>query len=235
MLLWQTIASSSKGNCYVVDNGRSLLMIEAGVPISTIRRKLGTKLSRVEGCLISHSHGDHAKSVAGIQAAAIDCYASAETFSAIGRAGHHRSVVLEPKVITSIYGGWWVMPFETVHDAPGSLGFIVGSGSDQLLFLTDTAYVRYRFNNLTHIVVEANFSLDMVRINIVAGRTDRSREKRLVETHMSIERTIDLLKANDLSKVKEIRLIHLSDENSNAEMFKMMVQEATGKPVYVEG
>lgn len=44
---------------------------------------------------------------------------------------------------------------------------------------------------------------------------------------------IDELKANDLSKVREIWLLHLSDGNSDAERFKREVMELTGKPVYI--
>ena len=52
---------------------------------------------------------------------------------------------------------------------------------------------------------------------------------------MALENVKDILKANDLSKVNEIYLIHLSDGNSNAEQFKREIQELTGKPVYIAG
>ena len=38
----------------------------------------------------------------------------------------------------------------------------------------------------------------------------------------------------DLTKCQDIRLLHLSDENSDAAMFKQAVQAATGKYVVVE-
>jgi hypothetical protein len=43
------------------------------------------------------------------------------------------------------------------------------------------------------------------------------------------------MQANDLSKVQEIWLLHLSDGNSDADRFKREIQELTGKPVYVAG
>jgi len=39
--------------------------------------------------------------------------------------------------------------------------------------------------------------------------------------------------ANDLSKVREIWLLHLSDNNSNAERFKQEIQELTGRMVFI--
>jgi DNA/RNA-binding domain of Phe-tRNA-synthetase-like protein len=42
-----------------------------------------------------------------------------------------------------------------------------------------------------------------------------------------------MLKANNLSQVNNIVLIHLSDGNSDAEDFQKQVTELTGKTVYV--
>jgi uncharacterized protein YdcH (DUF465 family) len=39
--------------------------------------------------------------------------------------------------------------------------------------------------------------------------------------------TIKWIKLNDLSNVKKIILLHLSDQNSNAKLFKRLVEEET--------
>jgi phosphoribosyl 1,2-cyclic phosphodiesterase len=59
--------------------------------------------------------------------------------------------------------------------------------------------------------------------------------KRLLRSHFSLENVLEFLRANDMSKVQEIYLLHLSDNNSDEAMFKRRVQEVTGKPVYVAG
>ena len=59
--------------------------------------------------------------------------------------------------------------------------------------------------------------------------------KRVIDTHFALEDVKEFLKANDLSKVKEIYLIHLSDGNSDAEQFKREIQELTGKTVFIGG
>ncbi|MNU00815.1 hypothetical protein D3C72_2440420 [compost metagenome] len=43
----------------------------------------------------------------------------------------------------------------------------------------------------------------------------------------------DFLKANDTREVDEIWLLHLSDGNSDAELFKREIQELTGAAVQV--
>ena len=57
---FKPIASSSRGNCYLVrSDGVPDLLIEAGISIKKIREALwrnGTSLSSLAGCLISHEH-----------------------------------------------------------------------------------------------------------------------------------------------------------------------------------
>ena len=43
----------------------------------------------------------------------------------------------------------------------------------------------------------------------------------------------DILKANDISKVNNIVLIHLSDDNSDAARFEKEIRDLTGKNVHV--
>ena len=45
----------------------------------------------------------------------------------------------------------------------------------------------------------------------------------------------EFLRANDLSKVEEIHLLHLSDGNSDEARFKREIQELTGRVVMVAG
>ena len=50
---------------------------------------------------------------------------------------------------------------------------------------------------------------------------------------MSLDTCKALLRANDLTAVNNIILIHLSDGNSNAELFKKEVAAETGKKVTI--
>ena len=50
---------------------------------------------------------------------------------------------------------------------------------------------------------------------------------------MSLENFITFLRANDMSTVRQIYLLHLSDGNSDAEAFQRQVQQETGAEVYI--
>ena len=131
-------------------------------------------------------------------------------------------------------GSFTITPFDCKHDVP-NIGFYIHSRTtgENLLYFTDTFYIKYTFQDLNYIMAEANYSLDAVNKNVTDGRIPLAFKKRIVQTHMSIDTLIKTLKANDLSKVKQIYLMHLSDNNSRENEFKKRVQECTGCEVYV--
>ena len=57
----KVLGSSSSGNCYILDNGKEALILEAGVRFKEVKKALGYNLRKVVGCLITHRHQDHAK------------------------------------------------------------------------------------------------------------------------------------------------------------------------------
>lgn len=227
----RVLASSSRGNCYAITDGRTKLLIECGIRFRDIQRALGFRISGLAGCLLSHEHEDHARAVRELMRAGVDIYASRGTIDALGMSGHRLRSVQAHKPFT--VGTWTVLPFDTVHDAAEPLGFLLASPAGKVLYLTDTAYCRYRFKGLTHVMVEANYSTELIHQNVAAGVIPLALKNRILRNHMSLERALDLLRANDLRQVREIWLLHLSDQNSDAELFRRQVQEVTGKPVYV--
>lgn len=225
------LASSSRGNAYLVSDGSSPLLLECGVRIQAIRRRTGYGMSSLAGCLLSHEHKDHARAVKDMLKAGVDCYMSAGTAEALGLEGHRVHVVRSLEQFR--VGSWTVLPFDTIHDAPEPLGFLLASGGAKVLYATDTAYIRYRFRGLTHLMLECNFALDIARENVAQGLLDVEVKNRIVKNHFSLENVKGFLRANDHGRVEGIWLLHLSDGNSDAERFKREIQGLTGKPVYV--
>lgn len=240
------LASSSAGCAYLLKSeGHQPILLDAGLSFTDLQKMLWSEdvnVSDLAGVLISHGHGDHAKAVPKLMAAGVDCYGSGPAWlhmlrpyiASEGRRPH-RAVDLDIEAPTLV-GPWVVIPFDAVHDGDGTVGFLIDEPDceeGRLLYLTDSAYCPYRFEGLTHVCVEANFSEDILKENAMAGRVNMDVAKRTLQTHASIERVIEMLKANDLSKVEDIWLLHLSDSNSNAEDFRVQVQKATGCCTYV--
>jgi len=222
-------ASSSRGNCYGLTDGTTPLLLEAGVPVRKLRR-LAT-ISKIAGCLVTHNHGDHAVAVKDLTRAGISCYMSAGTAEAIGVSNHRVRPVAALKQFT--IGSWKILPFEAVHDAAEPLSFLLQSGQDKVLFATDTAYIKHRFKGLTQIMIECNYHYPSLIKSIESGYVTISQKNRLLKSHLSLDNVVEFLKANDLSAVQGIWLLHLSDSNSDEQHFKKTIQELTGKPVTV--
>lgn len=227
----KTLATGSTGNCYLIDDGETQLLIELGIQFKRIQKALNYQVSKVAAVLISHSHQDHCKGVQGALDASVDVYMSKTTKQEIG-IEHNRIRLYQNKKQFRI-GTFTILPFDVKHDVENH-GFLIQSDNgSKLLFATDTYYVKYRFNGLTHLMIECNYSRKILDENIENGRIHEFLGNRIIGSHFSLENVLEFLKANDLSKVQEIHLLHLSDSNSNEDMFKRAVQQATGKLVFV--
>lgn len=225
--------SNSQGNAYILQSTKGeALLIECGVRIDLIMQAMKFKLKDVAGCIITHSHGDHCKSVTDVIYRGIQVYASAGELKAMGVDDHHNA---HPLLIGSIrrVGSFLVKPFRVIHDTPEPVGYLVKHDECGLvLFLTDTVYSPFTFSGLNNIIVEANYCEDIIEAKLQEHGKKFYRD-RVIQSHMSIQNCKDLLKANDLTKVNNIVLIHLSDGNSSEPSFKKQVQELTGKNVHV--
>jgi Metal-dependent hydrolases of the beta-lactamase superfamily I len=234
MIEIKSFGSSSAGNCYWISDGKTELLLEAGLRFADIRKALEFRVSRLGGCLITHNHGDHIKAAMDLAKAGVNIYSAQGTFDAAKLSGHRYKAIRSMEQFT--VGSWSIMPFPVEHDAEDPYGYLLANqDGDKLAFLTDTYYCRYTFSGLTHLMLECNYSLSILDANIAAGRVHPAMRPRLLRSHFSLENLKDFLRANDLSKLQEVHLLHLSDSNSDEELFKREVQKITGKPVYVAG
>lgn len=227
----KVLSSGSKGNAYLITCGDSSLLIECGISIKDLKRGLDYRLTSVDACLISHDHGDHARAAADVARAGVEVCASVGTIEALGLSGH-RIHELE-RMRQGVIGPWTVLPFDARHDCAEPLGFLIANGSSKLLYLTDSAYCPYRFEGITHWLLEVNYDLETMRENVANQTLNVDLKNRIIRNHFSLENAVKLFEVNDLSRTSEIVLIHLSDSNSNEARIKRAVQEVCGKVVRV--
>ena len=227
----KVLGSSSKGNCYIVSDGTTTLLLDCGVPIKRILSGIDFKVGSVAGCLVTHSHGDHVKSAHELMFRGISVYASAGCIRAANLGG--AVPVKSMKMFT--LGTFRVLPFDTQHDAPEPLGFLLKSTltDEKLLYFTDTYYLKYKFTGITHILCEANYDPDILQCRVDSGEVPGMLADRVISSHMSIDHLEDFLRACDLSRLRKIWLCHLSDGNSNAAEFCRRIQRLTGVEVEV--
>lgn len=229
----KVLGSSSKGNCYLLQSQEETLVLECGIRYKDILKGLNFNLKNVVGCLVTHEHKDHSKSISDLMENGIHVFTSAGTIKALNLPESYKLIPIESEKQIQL-GGFTVLPFHTQHDAAEPLGFLIQHrGMGKLVFATDTYYIEYKFIGLNHILVECNFDNEILSENIKKGLIPKNLQNRLIKSHFSLENVKGFLKASELDAVRDIVLIHLSDSNSNAAQFKSEIERLTGKPVYI--
>lgn len=228
----KVLASSSKGNCYLINDSVSSLLIECGIAFDKIIKEVD--IAKVDACLITHEHQDHAKEFKKISKYT-KVASSRETLEYLYdknnmKAYESKNFIVMENGKPQAFNSFIVVAFKTEHDAVNPFGFLIYSKitKERLLFATDTYYIKPKFKDLNYIMVECNYAKEL--INTSLSLTERNR---LFKSHFELGNVIKFLEANDLSKVKKIHLLHLSDRNSNAKMFKEKIQGQFGKIVEI--
>src|SRR4051794_9941700 len=106
------LGSSSSGNCYILENESEALIIECGVNIFEIKKALNFSFAKVAGCVVTHEHGDHAKSINEIMKMGVNVYTSRGTMRALGlQVSHHRLNTIKAGELFQV-GLFKIIPFE---------------------------------------------------------------------------------------------------------------------------
>lgn len=220
-----TYASGSKGNLYVLENKDEALLIEAGLPVKKIKEKLDYDFRKLKGCILTHEHLDHAKGIKGVADLGIDIYTGQGTIDKLELSGHRFNAVKDKEQFS--IGSFNVLAFDTHHDCEQPLGFLIQDSltDKKFLFATDTYYIKYKFKGVNQMAIECNYSEDRLRENVESGKINNFLAERIRRSHFSLENLVEFLKANDLSNLEKLYLIHLSESNSDAALFKERISE----------
>lgn len=215
-----SLASSSSGNAYVVDDGKTKLLIECGISFKKLQKLMGFSVSELSGCLLSHEHKDHSKCAGEIILSGIPLYTSEGTIETLGLVG--AKAVAEKEMVT--VGTFDIIPFLVYHDAVEPYGFLVRSRASgkRLMFATDTAAINYDFAGLNIIVIECNYIKDILE------RSHKLPDKvryRITNSHMEASAALKYILRLDTNALEKIYLCHLSDACSNEWRIRKMFEE----------
>lgn len=225
---FEALASSSHGNAYIVSDQETRILLECGISKRRLQKLSGFRVAEFDGCVVSHEHKDHSASVKDLIASGIPVYMSQGTAEALEIEEVDLIEHGEQFAVKTID----IVPFDTFHDAREPLGFLFRSRVDgeSLVFATDTVNQAYRFVDLTLMAIEANYD------KYILGRCEKLPEKtrhRITCSHMEIDVLCDYLRTLDLSRCREIYLLHLSDATSHEGHFINKVTRAVPKGVQV--
>ncbi|WP_288313395.1 MBL fold metallo-hydrolase [uncultured Selenomonas sp.] len=226
----KAIASGSSGNCYRVSDGSTALLLDAGIPIHRIQQGIDYRLGEIAGALISHEHMDHAKAVPELARRGLLIFGPPE----VAKACACPSILSGPPLRKFTVSTWNIVPFKVVHDVT-CYGYVLDSRKtgERLVYITDAAAVPYTFGQVHYMMLEANYSMNILSRRATEGAIKDELAARIAQTHMDIDGAIGLLRGLNPRVLKQVWLLHLSRDNSDADAFRRMAQRTTGAEVYI--
>jgi len=179
------LGSGSTGNAMLIHAGETRVLVDAGLSAREIIRRLvavGEDISRLDGIIITHEHGDHAGGLR-VLLNSVNCpvYISAETRDAYIRERKNlsssepqkRTEILKHRTVEIVsskdfrIGAIDFHPFTIPHDAADNFGFIASYQNTCLATVNDlghiTTLVRERLRGCAAIVIESNHDRDMLK------------------------------------------------------------------------
>lgn len=220
-MVLKVLGSGSSGNCYVLYSGEEILILEAGIPFSEVKEAIDYEVSRIVGVLSSHEHGDHRKYLHEYETAGIDCIDG----------NKHTKIGFKSDIKCGTAhkcGTFIISPFEVPHDVPCSGYQIEHPDMGKLVFVTDAEYVKYTFPGVNHIMVEANYSQEILDENVSTGEIPESLRNRIMKSHMSFDTAKGMVKANASPDLRNVVMCHLSRHNSDKKRFLADMQDVAG-------
>lgn len=213
------IATGSTGNCYLLtSNSGETLILDCGIPIKEIKKGLNWNIRNVVGCIVSHAHSDHSKSVKDFEAMGIPVFAPYRSLKPM-IIGDYR-LKIQAFDLTTVDGRW------THTNADGSecscYGFLITHPEmGRMLYITDTELIKWRFKDVNHILLGVNYDKDLI------DRDNAGKANHVFRGHLSIDTACDFVKANYSDSLQNVIMCHLSSENSDRDSFIEKMKKVT--------
>ncbi len=225
-VFFMSFGSGSSGNCSYVGDREGGFLIDAGVEVAKVvdgLRRNGISMDRVSGICLTHDHGDHIRDVYGLlrRYRHLRVYCTPKTLNGILRR-HNVSRRIKDyhapiyKEFTFKIGNFEITPFEVMHDGADNAGYFIAHGDVRFAIATDLGCISERVNyymrQATHIVIEANYDLRMLR----EGRYPEYLKARIEADNGHLDNRVTARFLADIytPKLRSVFLCHLSHDNN---------------------
>lgn len=228
MAFFCSLFSGSSGNCTVIGNGGSAVLIDAGSSakrILTAARGVGFDFEHIKAVFVTHEHSDHIKGIPVLNRRyRLPVFANQGTIK--GMASQFKNtdtsyINVMPTGETVKIDGMAVSSFKTPHDSKESVGYRIDfSDGTKIAVVTDLGSVTDTvLENITGcqiVMIESNHDVNM----LLNGRYPYFLKKRILSGigHLSNEDCSAVLPQLVKSGTRHIFLAHLSADNNLPEL-----------------
>lgn len=241
-MIIETLASGSSGNCTLVAEGNSRVLIDAGISCRKVvsgLSEMGLTLSDIDAVLVTHEHNDHIKGLGVLERQhSIPVYGTPGTLKGIRESNRlgkmPEDIFFEIQTdVPLTLGELTLLPFRVDHDAAEPVAYRIETAHSRAAVATDLGsfddYTVERLSNLDGLLLEANHDVRMLE----AGPYPYPLKQRIRSDrgHLSNETAGELLAAVAHSGLKRVLLGHLSKENNMAELAALTVRQTLAQAV----
>ena len=229
-----SLASGSKGNCYLIYSDNTAILCDAGIPITRIKERLqavGFRLEDISGVVVTHEHSDHVCAIPRVTRV-VPLYAHPLTAKAIY---DKQKGLLNYKRVDFYENGFYigdieVTPFRISHDATYPLGYTFRCGQSRISIATDmgivagSVYVNIKDSQI--VLLESNYDEEMLK----NGPYEARLKARILSNkgHMSNVMAGQLALRLADGPLETLILGHLSDTNNTPEIALNTVKGCLG-------
>jgi phosphoribosyl 1,2-cyclic phosphodiesterase len=207
------VGSGSKGNACLIYNKDTLIQIDMGLPLKSLKKELdhlGKTVNDIQALFITHEHTDH---IVGIPLYhdRVDLYAGEGTYASANP--------VEPFIPLEV-GSMSIVPFPTSHDATNPMGYLIEEEGCRLGYVTDTGYLSDEalalIKDCDYYYFESNHDLKM----LMDSARPAVLKKRIHSKHGHLSNIDSAIYMAELigPRTKAIYLAHLSEECNTPEI-----------------
>jgi phosphoribosyl 1,2-cyclic phosphodiesterase len=229
------LASGSKGNSLLVCDGRTRLLIDAGLSA----RELGRRLALVDvspddlnAILVTHEHIDHVRGLGLLSRRYnLPVYLNHEIAPILADSQRPVKVVEFAAGVAMPIGSLEVKAFSVTHDAQATVGFAIHSGRHKVGVATDlgvaTRLVAEELQGCRTLVLESNHDEEMLR----DGPYPWPLKQRIRSNHghLSNRDSAGLLETLCWEGLENVLLAHLSETNNHPELARQTAEQALSR------
>lgn len=208
------VESGSKGNATLIEEGKSLILIDMGITKSTLLdelKKIHHSFNDISAVLFTHNHSDHISGRKFFKDEIV--YSGKDTTNVLTN-----NILLPYKKY--LISNFVVYPISTSHDAPTPLGFLIKGKDSSLAYITDTGFISERNEkvlfNADYYIIESNHNKRML---LKTNRPPQLKQRIMSEVgHLNNEDSAMAMCNMIGAKTKQIFLAHLSEEANTPEV-----------------
>lgn len=225
------LASGSRGNAIYVSDGRTAILIDAGLSGIEIQRRMAAKgldPGSLDAILVSHEHADHIQGVGVLSRRfGLPVHISGATCEASKKMLGKLTAIRPFRCGRNFFiGDLIVHPFSTSHDAVDSAGFTIRCNGSKVGVATDlgiaTTVVKTHLQACDILILEANHDDRM----LIDGPYPWPLKQRIRgrSGHLSNDDAASLLSNLQHDRLLHVILAHLSEENNTPDIARKVIE-----------